>query len=210
MRSLGADALRELRGVGVAEIDADAKRDDGEENAEVSADVVGDAMDGSVRAEGEGDNDAAGASRDGEGERVEDFLFKSAVGVLRDFALGAVGRGVLLIEEGPTHGGENEASGDLHDGQGDTEEVQDGSANHFDDEQEDCCANGDLESELFEDGGWGVADEAKEDECRADGVDDGEQGAEGEAEELGERGEGRHGGGRIACGAGVGKSEERS
>ena len=134
MRSLGGDAFGDFGGVGVAEIDADAEGDDGEEDAEVPGDVVGDAADGSVCAESERDDDASRAGRDGEGERVKDFLFERAVGVVGDFFFGAVGGGVLLIEEGPAHGGEDQASGDLYDRERDAEEGQDRGPDQFDDD----------------------------------------------------------------------------
>ena len=134
MRGLGRDAFGDFGGVGVAEIDADAEGDDGEEDAEVSRDVVGDATDGGVGAESEGDDDASGPGCDGEGKRIEDFLFEGAVGVVGDFFFGAVGGGVLLIEEGPAHGGEDQASGDLYDREREAEEGQDRGADQLNDD----------------------------------------------------------------------------
>src|SRR5215469_6034262 len=53
VRGLGTNALSESRGVGVTEIHADAQSDDGEDYADVSADVVDNAPHGGMRAEGE-------------------------------------------------------------------------------------------------------------------------------------------------------------
>ena len=192
MRRLGRDAFGDFGRVGIAEVHANAEGNDGEEDTDVAADVVGDAMDGGVGTESESDHDTAGTGSDWKGERVEDFLFEVTAGLFSDFVLSAVGGGVLLVEKSPSHSGEDEATGDLDDGERDTEEGKQGGADQFDDEQEDGGADGDFESEFLEDRGLGVADESEKDERGAEGIDYGEQGAEGKSEELDESGERIH------------------
>ena len=47
------------------------------------------------------------------------------------------GVGALLVEQGPGDGGDDQAAGDLDDGQGDAEEAQQGGADKVDDDQEE-------------------------------------------------------------------------
>src|SRR5208283_4283648 len=66
----GGDALGDARGVGVAEVDDGAEQEDGDHEAGVGEEVLGDGALRGAGAEGEHEDDASGAGGDGEGEGV--------------------------------------------------------------------------------------------------------------------------------------------
>src|SRR6202040_1919207 len=106
-----------------------------------------------VSAEGKHDDDTAGAGGDREGQRIEGlllegsanlFLFGHGCGGLHLFG---VRLRVLLIQERPSHGGDDKAAGDLDDGEGDAEEGEDGGTDEVDDGEEEDGVDGDSASE---------------------------------------------------------------
>src|SRR5438270_12840167 len=101
----GSNGAGDLRGIGIAEVDAAAEHDGGEEQADVREYGAGDGRLGSVGVEGEHDDDAAGTGGDGKGKGIKG-PFLQAVDLGRgdggDGGLSGVGflvggRTVLLI-----------------------------------------------------------------------------------------------------------------
>ena len=91
---------------------------------------------------------------------------------------------VFLVEEGPADAGDDDASGELHDGQGDAEEGEDGRADEFDDGKEDDGVDGDAAREGAVDVDGGSADEPEKDERGAERVDERKKRAEGEGKDI--------------------------
>ena len=114
--------------------------------------VVGDGALRSVRGEGEHDDDAAGAGGDGEGEGVEDLLAQ-VVGKVAELDLRGglhlfrTEFGGLLIEQAPGDGGDDQAAGDLDDGEGDSEEAEQGGAGQVDGDEKQDGVDGDAARE---------------------------------------------------------------
>jgi hypothetical protein len=191
----GRDGAGDSRGMGVAEIDAAAEHDGGEEQAEVRDDGLGDGWLVGVDGEREHDDDAAGAGGDGKGERVEGFLLEGVNLSLGDGGDGSVGGvgflmaecGVLLVQERPADHGDDDPSGELHDGEGDAEETEDRGADEFDDGEEDDGVDGDFAGQGTVGLGGSIADEAEKDERGAEGVDEWKKRAKAQSEVLPEK-----------------------
>ncbi len=182
------DTFRDFWCVGVAEEYQDAEGDDGEEDGRVGEYVFAHAFHRGVRAEGEHDHDAAGIDGDRECEWVEDFFAELAVnGAGNDVGCGG-GLRVLLVEQAPSHGSEDEASGDLDHRERDSKKSEEGRADQFNDQKEEYGADGDGAGEVAIYGIGGGAYEAEEDEGRSERIDNRQKGAEGEREEFEERG----------------------
>jgi len=167
----GRDGAGDLRRIGVAEIDASTEHDGSEEQTEVRDDGLADGGVGGVDAEREHDDDAAGAGGDGEGEGVKGFLLEAVNLGRGDGGNGVSGIGflltgcaVLLVQERPADHGDNDSSGDLHDGQGDPEEAEQRRADELDDGEEDDGVDGDFAGEGAIGLDGSVSDEAEEDE----------------------------------------------
>src|SRR5205823_5229025 len=96
--------------------------------------------------------DAAGPGGDGKGEGVEG-LFAETVDLLlgngrcNGFGFFRAGGAVFLVEQGPADHGEDDAAGELHGGQSDAEEGENGGADEFDDGEEDDGVDGDSAGE---------------------------------------------------------------
>ncbi len=185
----GRDGADDLGGVGVAEVDAGAEHDHGNEQAGVGEQGLGEDGLAGVDAEGEHDDQGAGAGGDGEGEGVKGFAlelgdFGFGDGGERGFGLFGAGGAVFLVEEAPADHGDDDATGDLHDGQRDSKEAEEGGADEGDDDEKDGGIDGDLAGEGAVDLNGREADEAEEDKGRTERIDQGEEGAEAEGEEF--------------------------
>jgi hypothetical protein len=189
---LRRDVPSDAGGVAVTEEDEEAEDENGGQDGTVREDVFRERFGRGVGAEGEHDDDAGGVDGDGKGEGVKDFLIDVAVSGWDDVG-GSARRGVTLVEQGPSHGGEDEATGDLDDRERDSEESEESGAHEFDDEEEEDSVEGNLAGELAVDKGGGIAHEAEKDERGAERIHDRQQGAEGEDEELDQSGRRQHG-----------------
>ena len=138
---------------------------------------------GGVDAECKHDDDATRTSCNGKSEGIEGFFSKTVDlgrgyggdGCLRLFRVWSA---VLLIQQRPADHGDDDAAGDLHDGEGDAEEAQEGGADEFDDGEEDDGVNGDAASEVTVGLDRSSTDQAKEDERRSEWVDERKERAE--------------------------------
>jgi hypothetical protein len=180
------DGPGDLGGIGVTEVDADAKCNRGDEQADVGEDGFGNGRMFRVHAEGEHDDDATGTGGDGEGEGIEGLLLKAAElcpGDGRSSGVGGVslvlaGAAVLLVQERPADHGDDDSAGDLHDGQRDAEESEKCGADELDNSEEDDGIDGDSAGEGVEGVDGSVSDEAEEDERGTERIDERKQRAE--------------------------------
>jgi len=126
---------------------------------------------GSVDGESKHDDDASRAGGDGESEGIEGFVLELLYLVRRDGGKGGGGSllrvwsgAVLLVEERPADHGDDDAAGDLHDGEGDAEEGEQGGADQLDDGKEDDGVDGDAACESAVSVAGGQANQPEKDE----------------------------------------------
>ncbi len=179
----------DLRRVGVAEVHQGAEDDDGDQDADVAEDVARQVAIGDLGGQGEHDDQCSRAGGDGKGEGIERLLFEGALAHLGVefgvFLLVARGlAGVLLVEHGPADGGDDDAARELHDGQRDAEEAQDGRAQQLDDGEEDDVVDGDAAGERAIDLGACVADQAEKDQRGSERIDQRQQSGEGDEKRI--------------------------
>jgi hypothetical protein len=187
VRGGGRDVAGDLWGVGIAEIDQSAQYDDGDEESDVRENLIAERRLRGVNAQREHDDDAAGASRDGEGERIERLLLQ-----LRDLCLGDGGHGcvgllraggaVFLVQQPPTDHRDHDSAGDLDDGERDAEEAKYRRANQLNDGEEDDGIDGDFAGQCAIGLNGRGADEAEEDQGGAERVDQRQKRAEAKGE----------------------------
>ena len=171
----------------VAVTDQHEKTDDGHrtESGDEMASVASDdaRLLSHVGADGDGDGDASGADSDGKGQRVKRVLhrvFKCGRGSIRRGSW----FGVLLIEEFPAGGCDDETPCYLHDKQGDAEEGEDLTAKEKRDGKDYESVDRNFFSKKFLDGLGVAPGKAKKYGSVTDGIDDGEEGDECEGEGL--------------------------
>jgi hypothetical protein len=113
---------------------------------------------------------------DGECEWVEDFLLEIVwlclvlVGLL--LLLSGSGLRVTFVEHAPAHGRDDHAAGELDDGQGYAEEVENSDAEELDDGEKNDVVDGDAARKLAIGGLRLVADQAEDDQRRAQRIDE--------------------------------------
>ena len=67
-----------------------------------------------MRTQGEHHDDAARPSRDRKCQGIENFLFQRSEAILRHGGPVGIGLGLVLIQQAPSHGGEDQSARDLH------------------------------------------------------------------------------------------------
>src|SRR5438309_2138706 len=134
-----------------------------------------------MRRQGKHDDDASRTSGYWEGERIKGLLVELLVRYRRLICLLLLMRvGALLIEQRPSHRGQHETTGELHDGEGDAEEGEQGGSDELDDQQEEDGVDSNSAREAAVDLRRSRADEPIEDECRAERIHQRQQRTEGD------------------------------
>ncbi len=161
----GRNYFCDLGSVGVAEINQHAEDNYRKKHSEMRQEIVGKILVRDVCGDGEQPHEGARPRGDGKGEGVEDAFFKMTGVRLGAFSslfllFASVYAGVALVQHCPTHGGDDDAAGELDDGQRDSEEIEDGRAGHLKNPEEDDVVDGDAPGERAKDRGRCVADKA--------------------------------------------------
>jgi hypothetical protein len=108
-------------------------------------------------------------------------------GRYRSFGFFRAGGAVFLVEQGPADHSEDDTAGELHGGQSDAEEGENGGADEFDDGEEDDGVDGDPAGEGTVGVDGRVADETEEDQRGAKRVDHRQKRTEAQTEEFPEK-----------------------
>src|SRR5208282_2950773 len=98
-----------------------------------------------------------------------------------------IGAGASLIQDGPSHGRDHQATGKLDDGQRDAEELEDGRAQYLEHAEENDVTERDAARQRVQDVGRRFADQPKKDQGGPKRVDDRQQYTERDEKDLPER-----------------------
>src|SRR5229473_4444532 len=191
------EAIREA----VAKINADCherRGDHGSQNGKkIWAEVVR-----FVCPERDGHGNRAGTDSKRQGQRI-----KSAARNVRHvhfFLNGRAAIGFLLaLEHGPAIGDDYKAAADLHDGNGNSKEIQDVRTDQHGSNQEDEAVHGHVACEDSAYGGWILARQGEKHRTAAQRIHDGKQGAEDQQDTFGYFQQGESSGGESIAEAGL-------
>jgi len=189
VRGIGRNDLGDPGCIGIAEVDQQTEDNDGEEDSDVGENVFCDNPFRDMRSKGEDGNQSARAGGYWKCVWVKGLLFQifraRFVTDIRLFLLvPRVGGCVFLIEHRPPHGGDNDAAGELNDGQRDAKEVEDARAEQFNNGQKDDVIDGDSAGKGVIDL-WGrIAYQAEEDQSGPERIDQRQQHAEGDEKRV--------------------------
>lgn len=169
--------------IGIANINCRAKDEDGDQQTEVTEDVVFYRSAGESGAEGQHGDQGARARGDWKCEWVEGLIVQvPRIGCLIDldlFALAAGTRfGVLLVQHRPSNARDHYPARNLNDGQRDTEEIENRRSQEFDDGQKNDVVDRNLAGERPINFGGDLSNNTKEDERRSQRIDERQQSAE--------------------------------
>ena len=146
--------------------------------------VGNEAVGRSVGGQRQHDDDASGTGCYRECERIEGLLVERLDvrnrSLILFFLLMCVG--ALLIEQRPSHGGQHEATGHLDDGKRHAKKGEEGRSDEFDNQEKENGIDGDPASQAAIDLGRRCADQAIEDQRRAERIYQRQEGAEGDAQ----------------------------
>src|SRR5215468_8939338 len=146
-----------------------------------------------MRAEREHHHNATRIHRDRESQWVENLLLKRSIGSLSNSFRIGVWPGGLLIQQTPSHGGQHQSTGDLHDGKGNAEEREESCSHQLDDQEKQGGTDRNLTRQRAIDLVRRRANQAEEYKGGAQRIHNRQQGAKGEAKEFRKLGSVAHG-----------------
>ena len=153
--------------------------DSGEDCKQVRTQVMG-----LVSAKGDGRGDRAGTHRERESQRVEGAA-KNVIQIHLFLNTLAAIYFLFALKRGPAIGNDNKAAAGLHNGDRDSEEVQDVSAHQKGSDQKKKAVNRDFARQNHAGGGRIFARQGEKNGAAAQGIHDGEQSAEDQQNALG-------------------------
>ena len=162
MRGLGPNARGDLGGIGVTDIDQQAQSHHGEKHSHVRQHIVQHALHRGMRAQGEHHHDAARPSRDRKCQGIEDFLLQRSVAVLRHGGPVGISFDLVLIQQVPSHGGEDQSARDLHHGKRNPKEFQQRGPHQLHHCQKKRGTDRNLAGQIAVNGGRRLADQAQQ------------------------------------------------